>query len=528
MSCPTHASESLVCEFLDNAGHRADIGGAGDGPSKSEDQVKADIVDEVQKAMEEDDFHDEKPGRFVSILERRRMDRKIEEEKEIVWKPLEKVEDELVAKKVENLISKLKNRFSEEKEARKRAVKQNPSYFEFCNSVDAFLRHIEKPKVEIKFSERDSDVQVERLFSFGVRPVSVKRSRKNATSHSSNDIATKEIVEEENKEDKNSSKCEKKDQDLLRKVKESIAPIDYVPPPREICTLPVTLKNKHTSKLTRQVMSPGDFPSKQQADDICHIFPTSCLVFNNKEYKPFESTKFTPVRPFLFVRVPGDMPMFCIGSYPKIMSSRVNYLDSFRNTNPIMLPFRGGQMCDSIFNCVPLKRFNNYRTKQLYTGLYPMSIVTTSKKVFKLQADDNINGFSVIPVFCVMPVNGGFGIFTLKTVACLRTEQRNVLDSYENVPSKQRNLPRYEEIPGRFLPVVNYRNKYHESKLQCFLTPSPDVKHAPSFVTASADDSKLTADDNQTPGYERIIDVSEDVGPFGIMSVYCNSEIHSR
>ena len=464
--------------------------------------------------MEEDDFHDEKPGRFVSILEKRRMDRKIEGEMEIVWKPLEKVEDELVARKVENLISKLKNRFSEEKEARKRVMKQNPQYFEFCNSVDAFLRHIEKPKVEIKFSKRESDIQDEGLFSFGVRPVSVKRNtcRKMPTPDSSHELTTKEIVEEEYKEDKNNSKCEKEDSDLIRKVKESIAPINYVPPPREICTLPVTLKNISTYEVESQAMFPGVCPLKQEADDSCRIFPNPNYAFNNKEYKSFESTKFTPMSPFLFGRVQEGMPMFCTGSYPKIMSPRAYYLDSIRNTAPVMLPFRGGQ------NVVPLKRFNNYRTKQLYTctGHYSICMVTTSKKVFKLQTDDNVNGFSMIPVFCVIPNNGGFCIIALKTVACVRTEQVNVLNTYENVPSKQRNLPRYEEIPGHFLPLVNYRNKYHEDK------------HAPSFITASADDSKLSADDNQTPEYERIIDVSEDAGSFGIMSVYCNSEIHSR
>ncbi|XP_060578193.1 uncharacterized protein LOC132735269 isoform X2 [Ruditapes philippinarum] len=46
-------------------------------------------------------------------------------------------------------------------------------------------------------------------------------------------------------------------------------------------------------------------------------------------------------------------------------------------------------------------------------------------------------------------------------------------------------------------------------------------------ITTTADDQNVFADDSQQAGNEKIIDEWDDVGSFGIMSIYCNSEIHS-
>jgi hypothetical protein len=65
------------------------------------------------------------------VLERRRLMRKLEEEKEIDWKLSGKVDEKEMKSKVKSLLSKLKVHFSEEKDARRSIVKPNRSYYNF-------------------------------------------------------------------------------------------------------------------------------------------------------------------------------------------------------------------------------------------------------------------------------------------------------------------------------------------------------------------------------------------------------------
>ncbi|XP_060600500.1 uncharacterized protein LOC132753946 [Ruditapes philippinarum] len=196
LCCPK-TDGGINSELLENAGHLPHTDGAGDGPDIS------DVIVDISKVTEEDDsINNDTSERFVSVLERRRMMRKLEEEKEIDWKVSGKVDEKEMKSKVESLLSKLKDRFSEEKEARKSIVKPNRSYYNFCNSVDAFLRHIEKPKIDIKYSEVNDDSQGEELYSFGVRPASIGKNRKVRSFDSGiNTLTTKENDDEVIKKD---------------------------------------------------------------------------------------------------------------------------------------------------------------------------------------------------------------------------------------------------------------------------------------------------------------------------------------
>ncbi|XP_053383536.1 uncharacterized protein LOC123564786 [Mercenaria mercenaria] len=114
--------------------------------------------------------------RFVSILDKRRQKRKVEEDIEVEWKPSIKPDVETVASRVDSLISKLKRQLNEEKQTRSTVVKSN--YSQFSNGVDAFLRYHEKPRADIQFSEDDGITEGEGLYSFAVRPSKIRKRKK--------------------------------------------------------------------------------------------------------------------------------------------------------------------------------------------------------------------------------------------------------------------------------------------------------------------------------------------------------------
>ncbi|XP_060600503.1 uncharacterized protein LOC132753948 [Ruditapes philippinarum] len=53
------------------------------------------------------------------------------------------------------------------------------------------------------------------------------------------------------------------------------------------------------------------------------------------------------------------------------------------------------------------------------------------------------------------------------------------------------------------------------------------LQNEPMTEITTADDQNVFADDSQQTGNEKMIDEWDDIGSFGIMSIYCNSEIHS-
>ncbi|XP_045211095.1 uncharacterized protein LOC123562531 [Mercenaria mercenaria] len=115
--------------------------------------------------------------RFVSVLDKRRITKRTEEDG-CEWKPPVNVHAETVSSKVDSLISTLRVRFNCERQARKDTTKSTRSQYIFCNSVDAFLRHHEKPKVDIHYSETEGCSPEEGLYSFAVRPSRIKKGRK--------------------------------------------------------------------------------------------------------------------------------------------------------------------------------------------------------------------------------------------------------------------------------------------------------------------------------------------------------------
>ncbi|XP_060557838.1 uncharacterized protein LOC132718212 [Ruditapes philippinarum] len=90
----------------------------------------------------------ESPKRFTSVLERRRIKRKEDDEANIEWSRSEMPDKSAIESRRDYIIENLKNQFKEEKFARRQAPKVSTSYKVFCNSVDAFLRHLENPKVK--------------------------------------------------------------------------------------------------------------------------------------------------------------------------------------------------------------------------------------------------------------------------------------------------------------------------------------------------------------------------------------------
>ncbi|XP_053393545.1 uncharacterized protein LOC128546113 [Mercenaria mercenaria] len=116
--------------------------------------------------------------RFLSILDKRRLKRNVEEEAEVEWRPFVKSDAETVAVRVDSLISKLKRQFSEEKQVRMLTLNSSHYQYIFSNSVDSFLRYHEKPKVEIQYSEAGDTLPGEGLYSFAVRPSKIQKRRK--------------------------------------------------------------------------------------------------------------------------------------------------------------------------------------------------------------------------------------------------------------------------------------------------------------------------------------------------------------
>jgi hypothetical protein len=84
----------------------------------------------------------------------------------------------------------------------------------------------------------------------------------------------------------------------------------------------------------------------------------------------------------------------------------------------------------------------------------------------------------------------------------------------------------FDEVSQFLKPSLKVDNEHLVAEFSLLLKPSIEDEHA--AMQAVADDQNIAADDKQITGYEKIIDESEDARPFGIMSVYCNSEIHSR
>ncbi|XP_060599132.1 uncharacterized protein LOC132752764 [Ruditapes philippinarum] len=97
----------------------------------------------------------ESPKRFSSVLELRRIKRKEEDEANIEWSRPEMPDKSAIESRMDNIIENLKKQFKEEKFARRQAPKVSTSYQVFCNSVDAFLRHLENPKVKYPESNRE-------------------------------------------------------------------------------------------------------------------------------------------------------------------------------------------------------------------------------------------------------------------------------------------------------------------------------------------------------------------------------------
>ena len=465
------------------------------------------------------------------------MERKIEEEKEIVWESSVKVEN--VACKVDDVLNKLKIRMTEEKAPRKRAASLNRSYFIFCNSVDAFLRHVEKPKAEIKFTEMNDTEQDEKLYSFSVRGATI-RNRKNKavdTRKQVEDVSTEskkeEIVEENNKI---MDIC---NVDNGKNHVTTISLIHATPnvykPPLAICSSnyistfeKVSLDNKLLMKPNNaddkccyvippvriQAFSPPGEISPQRADDNYHHVHFTRNVFSFDDPKLFISGPNYPS--FFLPKIPVLRPRWqnIENKRTQNMSPTVGKSQAYKMVNIAFVPVLVGWKMKDIF--VPLqhpnRRYNYFVGPSFWTK--PMSAKVLHPAFNFLpcnSADDSTGWRTLLPVYgrfmhCIMPL--GCFVYNGTSLNACKTPRRRYEKLLEN-----------EEECVRLLPEGNYENKSQAAlEVPQYITPNIDDEHVTTKDTSSADDK-----DN-----ELITDECDDTSAFGIMSVYCNSEIHAR
>ncbi|XP_060601882.1 uncharacterized protein LOC132755104 [Ruditapes philippinarum] len=560
LSCPTK-DQGLKSELLENEGHLPHTDGSAECPDIS------DVIVDISKVTEEGvSINNDTSERFVSVLERRRMLRKSEEEKEIDWKVSGKVDEEEMKSKVESLLSKLKVRFSEEREARKSIVKPNRSYSNFCNSVDAFLRHIETPKIDINYSKVNDNSQGEELYSFGVRPASIGKNRKIRsfdthvndclinilpTKENDDEVAEKDVDGVESVKDNSVSKeviephIDHIGSDtLFDKASEFQAILYYSSssPDDKMCPAIFTddtlLHHEADDNILKQeifdnmlLRGSGD-NIVLQGNDGCQFNPFANDMWTYENLNPLQCGKFSPC--------PRDMPMFFKEVYPQNISSVTQYSPAFNRTNASIVPFtetvpftkRHLSIC-GINMTVPLKYLKKIVNDYAYQFL--IYAKPTSKKVYGFPADENLIGYlqPVQPIIHLLTFKDINGIISLITVMCPITKHY-VLDicmkpsskfiTVGNLKPKQRHVFNICEKPTN--KQLHGVSEHKISKVPQIFNLSLEDERVTNTAT-TADDQNVFADDSQRAGNEKIIDEWDDVGSFGIMSIYCNSEIHS-
>lgn len=150
----------------------------------SKHQTEFCVVEKVKDDF--DKFGEQIAGgeRFLTILERRRLAKKTGEKVKYEWKTTEP-DREAVKSKVSGLIGRLKRQFREEKQSRKQLTENTSNYARHIwnNSMGTFLRHHEKPKIEIQYSESSNNSSVEGVYTFAVRPSVIRKRQTREKMH---------------------------------------------------------------------------------------------------------------------------------------------------------------------------------------------------------------------------------------------------------------------------------------------------------------------------------------------------------
>ncbi|XP_060578617.1 uncharacterized protein LOC132735659 [Ruditapes philippinarum] len=395
LSYSTARSNGSGNDLPDDTDGFTNIDGAGDGHGG--------LIKAYKDTTEVTSTNRDSQERFVSIIEKRKLERRFEEEMEIKWETSERVDEENMASKVDNLLSKLKSRFSEEKEARKYAVKQNRSYYNFCNSVDAFLRHVEKPKVDIKYSERDDVLQGEGVYSFGIRPAAINRRNVKASSFESTKIdgvsytdAVKETtsIEEEVEKSIDESGNGKGIHELCKVAKEShVASTGNSLPLDKAVKLPATLPSIYQSRNDHANAAPiaDDNLLLQATDDSGRNISFATMgnyygLLRSKELKPFVCANFTSAKPFPRAVGPGYMPMIVKEKYLPEMYLRGQYTRTSIYTNTTRLQFR---RIISVLN----RKCLMYKINMSVPSKHLNKRVNGEQFLMCIKSKQNVNGF---------------------------------------------------------------------------------------------------------------------------------------
>ncbi|XP_053385299.1 uncharacterized protein LOC128550376 [Mercenaria mercenaria] len=425
---------------------------------------------------------EEAAERYISVLDKRRIKRKLEEDG-YEWKPSPKPDTENISNKIDSVLSKLKNRFGEEKQARADNIKPSYSQYIFSNSVDAFLRHHEKPQVEIQYSETEGSVQGEGLYTFAVKPSRIRKRRKdtpdtprgntNIYAVSPNEV-TKRLSNPVSAVQNTGTSG-----DVLNHMNTVICSI---PSAYEASDFTVSLLSKCTSpeKVNSYVIPPNDNILISGTIDSCIAPPTNTMMMTFEELLPIIDLIGTPSNPYFRATVPIYKVQTHTKAFDFAIPSWIEHHRSVKNNGFVIPPFERVTAdyaipemleCDSsnrnddyvkhaflnviISHDIPSRtEYHSLHQNDDY-GLLPFQKVTIGHGFPSMRQSSHENGDHIISPFKRLKLKtkiSSSSIYKTNMLANMMQTKRRIYDNSKHPFNKK---PKAIEICGHILRLIH-------------------------------------------------------------------------
>ncbi|XP_060561979.1 uncharacterized protein LOC132721656 [Ruditapes philippinarum] len=537
----------------------------------------------------------ESPHKFTSVLERRRIKRKEEDEANIEWSPLEKPDNSAIESRMDNIIENLKKQFKQEKFARRQAPKVSTSYKVFCNSVDAFLRHLENPKVKYQESNRElpgNAVKPDKITS--TKQMSVDTPAQDSPVHDESlddDDANAAVDDGDDVQQVKHKECEHLISQMLNNVilrdsktincseVSSLSMPHFFGEPTvkklvtqtkadDIKPMPSLFQKRHTSNayffslkqkklingcLLPYLLAPSPFIGLNRKQKYMEFYEVKfkpaevSLLMSNPKYKVgdhISKCEHLPVNKCIATTQKSDMPNGFI-KYQQVQTENKNKSITQDIGKSKVPDFKRIFSLALRYNKVPCPRtlsiFGLYFTPILYFGReaemprLPHSLANftderKSKSHYHIRTLLTLTATTSVKYeFLTMEMD------IITTSSYLNTKHPAVtdLDSYKLKPVK--HIDSFENV---FFDNVAITSSHLNTEYPAVKDLDSDklkpAKHDDTsgkvffdnFETMEKNDSKQV--EVQPEELEVIIDDDDDDSPFGILSVYCRSGIHSR